>query len=80
MVYFGYTVETTTIKLHRNTKLLLDGVKNKTESYDTTIRRIAILMKKGEIHDQLVEAYKKMTKDELAVLEEWEGTSREIDS
>ena len=80
LVYFGYTMETTTIKLHQNTKSLLDEVKHKTESYDAVIRRITTLMKKSDIHDQLVEAYKKMAKRDVHILEEWETASKEIDS
>jgi len=68
-------METTTIKLRKDTKNNLDVVRLESESYDEAIQRILKDMKHKELKKQLIECYKHMGKEDLKILQEWENTS-----
>ena len=78
-VYPKYTMDTTTVKLHKSTKSILDKFKDKGESYDVVIKRLISNLKKINLKEELIEAYKSMSKNDLKILKEWENTSNEID-
>ena len=70
-------METTTIKIRKNTKHTLDTIRIENESYDETIQRILKEIKNKELKKQLIEAYKNMGHADLEILEEWENASLE---
>jgi len=72
-------MEITTIKLHKSTKSILEEFKNKDESYDIVIRRLIYNLKRMNLKDDLIEAYKNMGKSDLKILKEWESASNELD-
>jgi len=77
-VYFRYTMTVTTIKLQRSTKNALDNFKSKVDSYDSVIRKLVFTVQQKNLKSQLIEAYKKMGKEDLDTLEEWEPASHEM--
>ena len=75
---FWYTMETTTVKLQKRTKFLLDRLKKKHESYDKVILRIASSNKKNELRKKLIENYKKAYNADRELVKEWEVASSEV--
>ena len=71
-------MDITTIKVRRQTKQELDLFRNRSESYDEIIRKLMTELRRKALTRQLVEAYRKMGKGDLALLEEWEAASREL--
>ncbi len=78
-VYSKYTMEITTVKLYAKTKGELDLFKTKKETYDEVIKRLLAEVKQRDITKKLIEGYKKMGKEELEILKEWDFTSSEVD-
>ena len=68
----------TTIKLKKSTKSALDHVKNESESYDSTIKKMISLVRNANLKKELIEAYSRMGKKDLELLEEWEPASKEL--
>ena len=76
-VYFKYTMEITTIKLQKNTKMQLDKMKTQHDTYDALIRRLVAREKQKHLRNSLINAYKELGKDQLETLREWEPASNE---
>ncbi len=74
-VYFLYTMESTTVKIHKNTKNGLDEIKNDYESYDEVIKRIVSEVKQKNLVKELVAAYKTKAIEDKEINKEWETTS-----
>lgn len=72
-------MEATTIKLYKNTKSVLDSLRQKNESYDEVITKIISELRNKNLKKELIEAYKSMSKEDLKILEDWETTSKEVD-
>lgn len=72
-------MEITTVKLHKETKIALDDLRSERESYDEVISKLISHHKNKNLHRELVHAYKSMGKQDLAILEEWENASREVE-
>ena len=68
----------TTIKLQKSTKLELEQLKLKSESYNAAIRRLISNARNSSLEAELIEAYKSMGKKDLEFLEEWEKASNEV--
>ncbi len=71
-------METTTIKIHKTTKFILDEFRNENESYDKAIIKIIEKIKNKNLTKNLIEAYKNMGKKDLEILNEWETASKEL--
>ncbi|MBN1385581.1 hypothetical protein JW968_01230 [Candidatus Woesearchaeota archaeon] len=65
----------TTIKIHEDTKASLDRLRRERESYDDLIKRVISMMRRENLEKELKEAYLRMGKKELEMLEEWENAS-----
>ncbi|HLD02685.1 MAG TPA: hypothetical protein VJC07_03240 [Candidatus Nanoarchaeia archaeon] len=72
-------MEITTIKLYKSTKSALDSFRQKNESYDEIITKMAADLKKKNLDKELIEGYKNMGKEDLKLLKEWDITSKEVD-
>ncbi len=70
-------METAIVKLHKETKNVLDKLKQRRESYDHIIRRLLSHEKKKSLKKDLIAAYKSMTPDEFDEFQEWEPASSE---
>ena len=68
----------TTIKLRKSTKAELDTLKNKIETYDVAIKRLISISKNKNLKSELVEAYSRMGKDDLELLDDWDSASNEV--
>ena len=68
----------TTIKLRKSTKSELDTLKNKIETYDVAIKRLISSSKNKNLKSELVEAYSRMGKDDLELLDDWDSASNEV--
>ena len=68
----------TTIKLEKSTKLELEQLKLKSESYNAAIKRLISNIRNSNLKAELIEAYKGMDKKDLEHLEEWEQASNEL--
>ena len=68
----------TTIKLEKSTKLELEQLKLKSESYNAAIKRLISNIRNSNLKAELIEAYKGMDKKDLEHLEEWEHASNEL--
>lgn len=68
----------TTIKLRKSTKSELDSLKDKIETYDVAIKRLISSSKNKNLKSELIEAYSRMDKKDLELLEEWEPASKEL--
>ncbi len=76
LVYLQYTMsKITTVKLSVRTKMALNGLKSERETYDQVISKLAAQAKEKTLKSDLVEAYKRLGKEELKILEEWEAAS-----
>ena len=71
-------MKVTTVKLYEGTKYALDRLRVENESYDQVIKKLISEVKNKDLKDQLIEAYKKKSKQDLEILEEWESASKEI--
>ena len=69
----------TTIKLQESTKSELEQLKDKSESYDSAIKRLLSSLKNSNLKAELIEAYQSMGKKDLKILEEWEQASSEVE-
>lgn len=78
VVYFKYTMYTTTIKLQKDTKMQLDKMKTQRDTYDDLIRRLVAREKQKHLRDNLISAYKELGKEELNTFKEWESASTEV--
>ena len=79
MVYFWYTIEITTVKIHKNTKSALDELKIDNETYDDIINRLISQIKNKNLKNELIKAYKNLDKEDLDTLNEWESASSDIE-
>ena len=68
----------TTIKLHKRTKIALDRLKKKTETYDDIINRIIYRLEQKKLQSDLIEGHKKLGEEQLHLLEEWKNASNEM--
>ena len=75
MVYLWYTMDITTVKLHKGTKKALDKIRNSNESYNEIIAKLIDQVQNKDLRKQLVDGY---TKDNVEVLNECESASSEI--
>ena len=73
-----YTMDATTVKLHRSTKSELERLRNEQESYDDVIRRLASQAKRENLKKELIAGYKGLGRKDLAVLKEWDKASAEF--
>ncbi len=71
-------MEITTVKIHKNTKAILDTLKNDSETYENIINRLISERINRNMRKELIKAYKSMGKKELTILEEWETASNEL--
>lgn len=71
-------MDVTTIKLTQKTKSELDKLKADDESYDRIIKKLVQDAQRKELKEQLIEAYRKKAKEDLAILGEWEVASSEL--
>lgn len=69
----------TTVKLQMRTKSALDELKSEGETYDAVISKLASQAKEKTLKSDLVAAYKRLGKDELKILEDWEASSSELE-
>lgn len=58
---------------------MLDEFRNSSESYDTVITKIVSELKHKNLKKELIEAYSLMNRNDLALLEEWDAASQEIE-
>ena len=83
-LYIGYTngipMRVTTVKVLKSTKDALNELKNKKESYDEVIRKLVAKVREKTLKDELIEGYKRMGKESLEILEEWESASAELEN
>ncbi|MFQ5621466.1 MAG: hypothetical protein ACE5FT_06505 [Candidatus Nanoarchaeia archaeon] len=68
----------TTVKLQEQTKMALDEYKEDTDSYDVVIQKLLLEVRSKDLRKRLVEGYKDMGSDDLALLEEWDVASKEV--
>ncbi|VVB81885.1 Uncharacterised protein [uncultured archaeon] len=68
----------TTLKLQESTKSELDEFKSENESYDKVIKKLVFIVRYKNLKNQLIEAYQKMGKKDLEILDEWEPASQEL--
>ena len=79
LVYFRYTMRTiTTIKLEKSTKSELERLKLKSESYNAAVKRLISHANNSSVKTDLIEAYRRMGRKDLELLEQWEQASIEI--
>lgn len=71
-------METTTVKIHKNTKFVLDTLKINNETYEDIINRLINEKINKNMKKELIEAYKSMGKKDLEILEEWKTASNEL--
>lgn len=71
-------MEITTVKIHKSTKVVLDTLKNNSETYEDIINRLISERINKNMKKKLIEAYKSMGKKDLVILEEWETASNEL--
>lgn len=72
-------MEISTVKIKKSTKMALDQIKESNESYDEVIERLVSKELKKTLRDELIEGYKRIGKEDLELLEEWEVASAELD-
>ncbi len=68
-------MESTTVKIHKSTKNVLDEIKNNYESYDEVIKRMVSEVKQKNLVKELVTAYKTKAIEDKEINKEWENTS-----
>ncbi|HEV8289345.1 MAG TPA: hypothetical protein VGQ00_00100 [Candidatus Norongarragalinales archaeon] len=68
----------TTVKVMKRTKAALDEVRKQRESYDDVIFKLVSRVKHESLSAKLVEGYKRVGRDDLRILAEWENASREV--
>ncbi len=68
----------TTIKIHEETKMILDNIKKNDESYEDAIKRLISESKRSNLREKLIEGYKKRSEESLEILKEWENSSNEL--
>lgn len=71
-------MEFTTIKLHKETKLQLNRIKRGSDSYDRVIRKLIVKEKQIHLKEDLINSYKKLGKEDLDMVNEWEAASKEV--
>ena len=71
-------MEVTTVKIHKNTKAVLDTIKRDSETYEEIIHRLITERMNNNMKRELIEAYKSMGKKDLKILEDWEISSSEL--
>jgi len=72
-------VESTTVKIHKSTKNVLDEIKTNYESYDEVIKRIVSEVKHKSLVKELVTAYKTKATEDKEINKEWENSSTNLD-
>ena len=72
-------MDITTVKIHKNTKMAMDEIKQKNETYDDVIKRLTAKAKRQNLVKELVEGYKVRAKENLEILEDWEAASEDLD-
>ena len=72
-------MEITTVKLHKSTKSALDEVRQEDESYDDVIQKLLLEIKSKHLKNDLIEAYKQKSTEDLRILEEWEAVSVDVE-
>ncbi|MBS3169915.1 hypothetical protein J4210_05510 [Candidatus Woesearchaeota archaeon] len=68
-------METTTVKIHKSTKNVLDEIKTDDESYDEVIKRVVSEVKHKNLVRELVTAYKVKATEDKELNKEWESAS-----
>jgi len=69
----------TTIKLHETTKIKLDVLREKSETYEDVITKMLEECQQKQNKKELIEGYKKNKKRDSLVVREWESASRELE-
>lgn len=72
-------MDITTVKIHKKTKMAMDEIKQKNETYDDVIKRLTAKAKRQNLVKELVEGYKVRAKENLEILEDWEAASEDLD-
>lgn len=72
-------MDITTVKIHKKTKMAMDEIKPKNETYDDVITRPTAKAKRQNLVKELVEGYKVRAKENLEILEDWEAASEDLD-
>ncbi len=71
--------EVTTVKLNKRTKATLDELKGERETYDDVISKLVSQVRVKSMKAELAEEYKKLGKDDLRLMQEWETASSELE-
>jgi len=69
----------TTVKLHESTKSALSQLREKNDSYDDIISRLVSQSRHKVLKNELIEGYKRLGKEDIRVLKEWETASQEVE-
>ncbi|MBI2573308.1 hypothetical protein HYV86_05590 [Candidatus Woesearchaeota archaeon] len=72
-------MDVTTVKIHKKTKMAMDEIKQKNETYDDVIARLAVKAKKQNLVREMIAGYKNKANEDREILGEWEGTSGELE-
>ncbi len=72
-------MDITTIKLHKRTKHALDRLRLKRDSYDLAIQKLIFQVMHDNLKKKLIEGYSSLGKEDLAILNEWETASNELE-
>ena len=68
-------MQATTVKIHPQTKMALDKLKEDSESYDDVIEKLVTAKNKKTLREELIREYQSITKDEVKEFNEWEETA-----
>ena len=68
-------METTTIKVHSETKHALDNIRSEQETYDQVISRLVAETKKKNLVKELVAAYQSRANEDKKIVREWDAAS-----
>ncbi len=71
-------MDVTTVKIQKTTKSALDSFRSEHESYDEAIQKLVSMAKQKSLRKELIEGYKRMGKEDLELLEEWDVASHEL--
>ena len=74
----GILMQITTIKLNQRTKINLEKLKERKDSYDDIVNRLILQDRRLHLKEELISAYKSLNNSDLKILEEWEYVSSEV--
>ena len=57
---------------------IIDELRKENESYETVIGKLISQARNKGLKDELIAAYKRVGKEELKILKEWEAASQEV--